>query len=81
MGTVWYGAYFAENCSNAATKEDCGGFFLHLNWLTRQHSRTLAPTDEMAFALSYDETDLDQLPHQGDFELNRVLIDATNIVR
>jgi hypothetical protein len=35
----------------------------------------------MAFALTYDETDLDQLPRQGDPELNRVLIEATNIVR
>jgi hypothetical protein len=80
MATVWYGSYFAENCSYAATGEDCGGYFLHLNWLTRQHARPL-PTDEMAFALTYDETDLDQLPHKGDPELNRVLIEATNIVR
>ena len=35
----------------------------------------------MAFALTYDETDLDQLPHKGDLELNRMLIEATNIVR
>lgn len=79
--TVWYGSYFEDNCSYAATGEDCGGFFLHLNWLTGQHARTLALTDEMAFALTYDETELDQLPHQGDPELNRVLIEATNIVR
>jgi hypothetical protein len=79
--TVWYGSYFEENCSYAATGEDCGGYFLNLNWLTRQHAGTLAPTDQMAFALAYDETDLDQLPHKGDPELNRVLIEATNIVR
>jgi len=79
--TVWYGSYFSDNCSYAATGEDCGGYFLHLNWLTGQHARQLAPTDEMVFALTYDETDLDQLPHNGDPELNRVLIEATNIVR
>lgn len=79
--TVWYGSYFEENCSFAAAEEDCGGYFLHLDWLTRQHARSLDPSDEMAFALTYDETDLDQLPHKGDLELNRMLIEATNIVR
>lgn len=64
-----------------APGEDCGGYFLHLNWLTGQHLRSLDPSDEMAFALTYDETDLDQLPHKGDLELNRLLIEATNIVR
>jgi hypothetical protein len=72
---------FSENCSNAAPGEGCGGYFLHFNWLILQHARTLAPSDEMAFALTYDETDLDQLPHQRDVELTRVLIEATNIVR
>jgi hypothetical protein len=79
--TVWYGSYFEENCSFAATGQDCGGYFLHLLWLTGQHARAQAPTDEMAFALTYDETDLDQLPHKGDPALNRVLVEATNIVR
>lgn len=79
--SVWYGSYFEDNCSYVATGEDCGGYFLHLNLLTGQDARTLAPTDEMAFALTYDETSLDQLPHKGDPELNRVLIEATNIVR
>ena len=79
--TVWYGSYFEDNCSSAATGQDCSGYFLHLIWLSGQPVGTLALTDEMAFAMTYDETDLDQLPHKGDPELNRVLIEATDIVR
>jgi hypothetical protein len=78
--TVWYGSYFEDNCSFADTGEDCGGYFLHLNWLTGSHPKTPGPIDEMAFGLTYDETNLDQLPHQGEAELDRVLIEATNIV-
>ena len=39
------------------------------------------PIDEMAFAMTYEVDDLDQLPHQYDPELQQVLREATTIVR
>ena len=79
--TIWYGSYFAEHCSYAATGEDCGGYFLHRDWLVHAHAGKEFPIDEMAFAMTYEEDDLDQLPHQYDPELQQVLREATTIVR
>jgi len=79
--TVWYGSYFAEHCSYADTGEDCGGYFLHRDWLVDPHAGNEFPTDEMAFAMTYEEDDLDKLPHQYDPELQHVLREATTIVR
>jgi hypothetical protein len=78
---VWYGSYFAEHCSYARTGEDCGGYFLHRDWLVNPHAGNEFPIDEMAFAMTYEEDDLDQLPHQDDPELEQVLRGATTIVR
>ena len=78
---VWYGSYFAEHCSHARPGENCGGYFLHRDWLTNPHAGNEFPLDEMAFAMTYEEDDLDQLPHQDDPELEQVLRAATAIVR
>ena len=79
--TVWYGSYFAEHCSYARTGEDCGGYFLHPDWLVHPRAGNKFPIDEMAFAMTYEEDDLDQLPHQYDPELEQALREATTIVR
>ena len=79
--TVWYGSYFTEHCSYAGTGEDCGGYFLHHDWMSNQHAGKKFPIDEMAFAMTYEVDDLDQLPHQYDPELQQVLREATTIVR
>jgi hypothetical protein len=79
--TVWYGSYFAEHCSYARTGEDCGGYFLHHDWMSNQHAGKKFPIDEMAFAMTYEDDDLNQLPHQYDPELQQVLREATTIVR
>ncbi len=76
--SVWYGSYFAEHCPAGAVTVDCGGYFLDHARLTGQPETGL---DEMAFALTYDTTDPNQLPRKGDPELNQVLREATAIVR
>ncbi len=79
--TVWYGSYFAESCAGVPPGSDCGGYFLHFDWLTNPHSEDLSPFPEMAIGLTYETTDLDRLPRQGDPELDRVLAEASSIVR
>jgi hypothetical protein len=58
--------------------EDCGGVFLDHGRLVGEPA--VGP-DEMAFALTYDTIDPNQLPRKGDAELNQVLREATAIVR
>lgn len=76
--TVWYGSYFAEECLRVGKHADaeCGGYFLHRAWLTRKTS----DIDEMAFALTYDTSDLDRLPRRNDLELKKILDEAAAIV-
>jgi hypothetical protein len=76
--TVWYGSYFEEHCPPSAVTVDCGGFFLNHARLTGQPD---AAMDEMAFALTYDTTNPNELPRKSDPELNQVLREATAIVR
>jgi hypothetical protein len=74
--TVWYGSYFTQHCSKAFTEQDgCGGYFL-----TDMTSQNYAGLSEMAFALTYDTTNPNQLPHKNDPELNRILREASGIV-
>lgn len=75
---VWYGSYFEETCPGVPAGADCGGYFLHLDWLTR-HSAT-NPVDEMAFALTADANAPDAMPLQSDPELHRILSEASAIV-
>lgn len=79
--TIWYGSYFAEHCSFVRTGRECGGYFLHRAWLTDQPPAYDSPSDEMAFAVTFEQDDLDQLPHQSNLELQRVLRETTAIVR
>lgn len=79
--TVWYGSYFAERCAGVPPGDDCGGFFLHFDWLTDPHAKALLPLPEMAIGVTYEETSLDLLPRQDDPELERVLAEASLIVR
>jgi hypothetical protein len=80
--TVWYGSYFEENCSGAGEDAECGGYFLHRPWLAAGPAcDSQCPPDEMAFALTYDTANLDRLPHKNDPELNRVLGEASAIVK
>lgn len=76
---VWYGSYFEEHCSVRAVPEDCGGYFLDHSRLTGQPGAGYP--DQMAFGLTYDTTDPNQLPRKGDPELNEVLREASAIVR
>lgn len=78
--TVWYGTYFAEHCHLDEVDRDCGGYFLHKHWLTDNRSLG-TPFEEMAFAMTYETTDLDQLPRKDDPNLTRVLREASAIVR
>jgi hypothetical protein len=76
--TVWYGSYFAERCPAGMVGRDCGGYFLHLDWLTRHDPDN--PTNEMAFALTADADSPDGMPLQSDPELARILREASAIV-
>ena len=58
---------------------DCGGYFLDHSRLTGQPGAGYP--DQMAFGLTYDTTDPNQLPREGDPELNEVLREASAIVR
>jgi hypothetical protein len=74
--TVWYGSYFTQLCSEAFTEQDgCGGYFL-----TGLTSQNYAGLSEMAFALTYDTTNPNQLPHKADPQLTRILQEASGIV-
>jgi hypothetical protein len=77
---VWYGSYFAERCSHAISGQDCGGYFLHLDWLTRHNNPQPTPSEEMAFALTADADSPDAMPLQTDPDLARVLREASAIV-
>ena len=76
--TVWYGSYFAERCPASTVGQDCGGYFLHLDWLTRRSADN--PIDEMAIALTADAGSPDAMPLQSDPELPRILREASAIV-
>lgn len=78
--TVWYGSYFEENCTQAGDS-DCGGYFLHRSFLAAGPAcDSDFPLDEMAFAMTYDTTNLDRLPHKDDPVLKQVLREASAIV-
>jgi hypothetical protein len=75
---VWYGSYFAEHCPAGTEGQDCGGYFLHLDWLTG--GSTDDHINEMAFALTADADSPDAMPLQSDPELGRILREASAIV-
>jgi hypothetical protein len=52
--------------------------FLHDEWVTRKPADV---GDEVAFALTYDTSNLDELPRRSDGELRRTLVEAAAIVR
>jgi len=79
QATVWYGSYFTESCTGAKDADDCGGYFLHFPWLTGMGAGS--SVDEMVFAMTFDETDLDALPHKDDPGLTKVLREASAIVK
>jgi hypothetical protein len=79
--TVWYGSYFAENCSRVRDGNYCEGFFLYPDRLAgKRAGNSKGLFYEMAIGMTYETTDLDQLPHKDDPELNQMLHEATAIV-
>jgi hypothetical protein len=77
--TVWYGSLFVNSCVGVPKNQNCGGWFLTRGWLLDKS--TADDLDEMAFGLSYDTMDPNQLPHRGDADLKKVLAEASGIVR
>ena len=87
LDAVWYGSYFMERCPDPTKGRNdtlnCGGYFLHHDWLTRSRPSGL---DEMVFALTYDlpagdPVNLDLLPRRDDPETEAVLRQASDIVK
>jgi len=83
-GVFWYGSYFQQTCpALAKTPEDtdCGGYFLFYPDLIGKHADNMDASAEMTFSLSYDTTDPTASPRQGDADLQKMLDEASAIVK
>ena len=83
-GVFWYGSYFQQTCPVLAkTPEDtdCGGYFLFYPDLVGKHADNMGASAEMTFSISYDTTDPTASPRQGDADLQKMLDEASAIVK
>lgn len=82
--TLWYGSYFTGHCPpDKPVPQDCGGYFLDSLFLADKPNAGAGKSMnyEMVFTVSYAANKADLLPHKGDPQLNRILGEASAIVR
>ena len=83
-GVFWYGSYFQQTCPAVAEgpeDTDCGGYFLYFPDLKGKRANKMDASVEMTFSLTYDTTNPTLVPRQGDADLQKMLDEASAIVK